>query len=226
VTSYETYIQGKYFPSKAALRRELQRLLYLYDDTTLYSPEDMTFLLGVFEMHPRWEEKCGGGIVEVFADDPPERPGRCFWLRRPNGVVLDISFTHCLNPKGYARKSAMFAMREAVRPQVIAYREATLVYPFTCPILGISVEGMDIHVDHVPPTTFLKLAEAWVRSKGYTAVADIPVTRPSPTSGPRMVEHQAEWEAYHAERATFRLISKKANLMQESGEARKRARES
>ena len=82
-----------------------KEMLNRYQIGAKVSPEDAADLVALLERHDERDEKVGAGIagfeVNTPPDDVPQFSTRCFWLIRPNGEKIDISYKHCLEPKPY-----------------------------------------------------------------------------------------------------------------------------
>lgn len=66
------------------------------------SDEDQKDLSSLVKRHEEYEEKAGSGISHFFVDNAPEPySGKCFWISRTDGSVIDISFKHCLEKREY-----------------------------------------------------------------------------------------------------------------------------
>ena len=88
----ERVVGGQCFKSKGDLETYIRRLVDRYPDGVALSAVDHEFMVTVFEGHRDWNRKCVCGVAEITLAPPPDYPHqRCFWLRRADGTVTDIS---------------------------------------------------------------------------------------------------------------------------------------
>lgn len=66
------------------------------------SDEDCVDLSALIKRHEEASEKIGSGISYFSVESAPEPySGKCFWIVRPDGSTIDISFKHCLEKRDY-----------------------------------------------------------------------------------------------------------------------------
>jgi hypothetical protein len=200
-------VGGIEFATKAALQREVQRILN--DPSWKITPPDHDFMIAFFARHPSAKEKRGPGIAQITIERNPKYGTRGFWIRRVDGTTTDISYKECLTPSGpddWFRQAA----RNAVRPQRDAARAASTATH--CPITGVPLDDT-AQVDHEPPWTFEAIVLAFLDETKVDVAGDLY------RDGDNVIDTQfknanleSQFAAYHAARAKLRLVSKRANL--------------
>jgi hypothetical protein len=208
------------FQTKAAILERCRAILKQTADGGLIPTEDLPFLLELFQYHDEWATKSEGGIVSV-AVRKTEQGTRCFDLVRRDGTCEDISFVHCVGLLPTARSASRLpqalkdyrnAAREAVTPQVRAFRDAALESPCTCPITGEGLTRDTAAVDHAPPQTFDRLLYTFSHNEGINPL-DVRVRSHQGTVPVFEDTHlKALWCEFHAAHAQLRLLSRVGNL--------------
>lgn len=206
-------IAGRQFASKKAVEDECRRIRDAYAALTpVREAEDFAFLLGVLRLHRDAAEKIGPG-VRAFWSDYTTYGTRGFWLERLDGTKTDWSFLHALKHPS-RREEALSALRNEIRYQIEDFRDRAFAGKdfVVCGISGQPVGLGEHHVDHVTP--FNSLAEAFVAQ--YKAkLEDIEIQPSRDNSVTRLLQCQEDreaWQRFHAQRATLRIVSIKANL--------------
>ncbi|MFQ6557615.1 DCL family protein [Pseudomonas sp. Lb2C1-1] len=103
-------------------------------------------------MHPDADRKIGVGIDYFKIERNALGAGRGIWLVRMDGSEDTFSYKRCItgvlqSPHGKVCE----ALRFAVRPQLVAFRDA-LGLPVTCVASGVIItQRKDLHIDHKEP---------------------------------------------------------------------------
>lgn len=208
------------FRTKAEIRERCRAILKQTADGGLVPMEDLPFLLELFQYHDEWATKSDGVVVGVAARKT-EQGTRCFDLVRRNGTCEDISFVHCVDLLPTVRSSSRLpqalkdyrnAAREAVTPQVRAFRDAALGSPCICPITGEVLTRDTVSVDHTPPQTFDRLLFTFSHAEGINPL-EVEV-RSHQGTVPIFEDTQMSnrWCDFHAAHAQLRLLSRLGNL--------------
>lgn len=83
------------FPTKEAVTKACQEILYSYNLMEPLKDEDTNFLLDLLKHHPRGSEKILGTTNEVVVAEN-EYKGRGFLLALTEGGYRDFSFMKCI----------------------------------------------------------------------------------------------------------------------------------
>ena len=172
---------------------------------------DGAFVDDVFRMHPHAKKKAGPGVVRHFIA-PGETGLFRFWARLVDGSEVSWNYKKCFvaeDPRSLVRKT----FRTEVRSDTQAFRERTLHAGSVCALSGVSLAGLEVHVDHVPPASFHAILEDFLKQKNLR-LEQIGIALPEADGPPALVDRTlaAEWRSWHAGRARLRLVSLRAHL--------------
>jgi hypothetical protein len=195
------------FPRKGDAVNYVREILYgtapgvRIDDPLIYA---------LLDRHRRREEKVGRGLAGIEVVRSNDWGNRCFAVRTGDGGLIEFSFLECFKPST-PEQDAKAALRVEVADQVSDFRRSSEP---VCAVSGIAltyIKGRPdtAEVDHAPPATFNVLAEQWALTQGgWTGVHNH-------QEGQRrrltLDDQRADWQGYHCERATLRLLSAKAH---------------
>ncbi|AEU37457.1 DCL family protein [Granulicella mallensis] len=172
------------------------------------------FLLDLVSLHPDADSKIGCGVSH-FSIAQDDFRKRCFRLYRLDGTNTDFSVYKCFEGKHNVKAQVQLALRTAIRPQIVAFREKQLSSgPVTCPYSGEVLTRERCHVDHGPPYIFDALAQGWMAAYGLI-LETVAITASADDQQGRTLTDStqiASWQAYHELYASLRLISIRANL--------------
>lgn len=211
-------IAGLPFATRNALEDYIRSIVERYDDGSLMDTNDQKFLEQLFNRHPDAESKKGSGIVsiEIKTNKSFYAKTRGFWINRVDGSTIDISWTKCIDgTRRSPRSDFEAAARCEIASQRQKFRDAFFVGKphVTCPLTGETLIREKCHVDHVAPNTFKCLTEQWLVANGLRP-EDI-MTKDLPNGIDTLFSDRAlaeNWKQFHEQRATLRVISKRANL--------------
>lgn len=173
-----------------------------------------TSRIQVLDMHPDSDIKIGCGVARMYVrQNAVYRRNREFWLQRLDDTETDFSFNECLKPTTPLKKFKI-ACRNAIRDDVIAFRDKNLTQDSVCPFTGQTLTVQNVHVDHVPPTTFDAIVDEFIQlysiepeGVSLTGVKDGEIGDNFSDSSLSELFLQ-----FHNEKAQLRLVSAKANL--------------
>ena len=201
-------VAGESFATHAALKKRVQ--LILGGPPGNLDGYHYHFVRDLLDRHPQAVSKIGPGVhaIRIAVNLPYRTKG--FWVEREDGTVTDFSYLECLKPESQATKFRK-ACRTAVVEQV---RQAGANIPPRCPITDEPLGPGNAHVDHAPPWTFEALVRAYVNLRGIDVEA---VDLNADVDGDviQRFADQAiadDFAAFHAEYATLRVVSIRANL--------------
>jgi hypothetical protein len=211
-------LAGIEFRTNEAITNHARSIKSKYKDGEKILGQDDLFLREFIKLHPRASEKIGCGIA-YFTTQPDEhwRNSRQFVLVRIDGEHAIFSHNRIRTTQESGeerqRRRALEAMREAIVPQIIEFKNDNFLPGRTrCPLTNEIIE--EPHVDHKKPQTFLALVAEWLDINGLR-FEDV---RVSSDTDHRTFETMADndqlasWQRYHSIHARLRILSKQANL--------------
>ena len=209
-------IGDREFPSKKAAEDACRAVLYApgIDDA------GQAFLHDLLEMHRQRDEKVGCGIARFYVDTN-EYKNKCFWFLRIDGTRDFFSFKVCITYPTIETE-ARCAFRNAIRPQIARFKDLAFGGENTirCAITGKHItRDKDAHVDHRPPTTFLKIMSDFLSMEGV-ALDAVKTTRGGGIKGQRTLSDAGmldRWLEFHEDRAILQITCASANLSQGAG---------
>ncbi|MFE8644998.1 DUF3223 domain-containing protein [Sphingomonas sp. NCPPB 2930] len=88
-----------HFTKKSDVIDYVRKLIGKYSIGSFLDSEDAFFCSNLFTRHSHYLEKAGSGIksIEVRRD---EYGNKHFQIHRTDGTDIDISWVHCITPKG------------------------------------------------------------------------------------------------------------------------------
>lgn len=134
---------------------------------------------------------------------------KCLEIKMHNGKKVPITKTAIrqLNNTKSVRSMVLEEMRRIIEPQINAFRQIQLRF--------LPASMGKIHIDH-DEKTFQQLAVEWVQTNGWKNFESVPGHK---TRGQRWAfpaEISQDWQEYHKEYATLRVIDAKTNLAESS----------
>jgi hypothetical protein len=207
-------VDGKKFATKAKLKDTIREILHSYQIGQELSPDDFSFMRGVLDMHPASDIKIGCGVARIYVkQNAVYRQNREFWLQRLDGTETDFSFNECLKPTTPLKKFKI-ACRNAIREDVITFRDQYLSHDSVCPFTGQNLTDQNVHVDHVPPATFDAIVDEFIRQDSIK-VEEVELTGVKDGEiGDNFSDSSLSelFRQFHSGKAKLRLVSAKANL--------------
>lgn len=217
-------VGGTLYRTKKALTAAVRSILHAYEPGTHVSQQHFDFLLSLLSYHPEAGEKIGGGVAAFEVRPVPGYEHvSSFWAVRQDGREVAWSYTKVVN--GSTKPMARFrkACRAAIADQLLDFKlcwfqEHAEGGHFTCPVTGERIAAERAHVDHVPPLTLDALVRAFIKARGLDVnrVGSHDSLPENDETGIGRVfadiSLAEDWQAYHRENATLRVISDTANL--------------
>jgi hypothetical protein len=189
--------------NKAALRREMQRMLELPPGTVL-SGRDRQIAGAVLAMHPSARDKIGPGITDIVIRAGLQARAREFHVIRVDGSEVDFSYLRALAPRTAAsdRADVLAALRQEIAAQIVEFKRSQLERHPICAVSGVPLTPDAAHVDHIPPWTFAVLAGAWLEQR------PLPKLESVGNRGRRLADRgqASDWQRFHRWAARLRLI--------------------
>lgn len=157
---------GVTFDAKTQIGNYVKEVLAGARLDTFLAGEQYDVMRDLLNWHPEAEQKIGVGVagIKVSANDEFGKKARGFWLVRVDGSVTDFSYRKCLQGEQSYRAKFVAACRFAVKDHIAEFRDEffrVAVTP-TCALTGAPITQNDCHVDHTPPYTFDRIAQAFV----------------------------------------------------------------
>lgn len=184
--------------TKAALARRTREIKDGRPLGPLPEVDSDWLIWNVFSNHPRWAEKARGGVQAIELGTIAPFNSRCFYVRRCDGSIVDVSYKESLNPKKHTAR-----VREAARWEV---ERDVRVWKIKNP----PPEARGFECDHIHPfdaiwAEFLATKEV---DEEHVSVLSDPVGSNDYFEN-RKLAH--EWARFHFNRAEFQWLSQKAN---------------
>lgn len=168
--------------------------------------------------HSYYEIKRGSGIVGIifgmnsrYPAKRASRPAACMYGKRSDGTITDISWRECLKPAN-KRFKVRNAMRWAIRPQIIEFRNDKTKWMTRCAICGDVTPPDMIDIDH-HPKRFEEIATAWMKSMSLTDETIETNGDKDFEVGDKFidVELERQWMDYHRLEASYRILCHKCH---------------
>ena len=206
---------GITFPSKADAEMHIRGILSRYSNMEPLQGDDLAFAFALIEAHPSRYAIVDCGIRTVVVQHLQDRrDSRRFLAVRTDSSIRDFTWRVALHPKT-ARARVMKACRYAVKEQIRSFRGKQFAGEEVraCPVSGRPISARECDVDHVPPRTFEKLVESWLRSAGIDAedVALVPVSGYEQPDRWEDAFLEENWREYHRLHAVLRVVHPWAN---------------
>lgn len=209
-------IAGLTFPTKGEAKKFFGTIRDRYDDGVRLSEEDHGLIRGLLACHPETKEKTGAGIA-YFCIETDKEFGRTrhFVVHRVDGSSSDFSFHACIDGRN-ERRDRLEALRRAITPQIIAFRDRcfALQTRFSCPLRGVAITSDSYHVDHESPLDFHSLVDRWLGREELN-LADVQITPPADNQVVALMTNPGQissWCLFHEQHARLRLLSPRGNL--------------
>lgn len=203
------------FPSKKDAMEFFRGIRDRYPDGVQISDEDSRYLSDLVSIHSEAKTKIGCGISHFTVTTDNRFGTRHFMIYRPDGSYTDVSFLSAINDRNH-RRDRLEALRHAIACQILNFKSQCFrTRPVhTCPLRHVPVTENSYHVDHTPPSTFLKLVNDWLTEQKIK-IDEIQIPPPADnqivTEMTNVIQRDS-WQAYHAENANLRLVSPLGNL--------------
>jgi anti-sigma factor RsiW len=174
------------------------------------SDEDFSVYDRLLERHPSAKEKRGSGIrvVKVVANQFGKK---ALTIIRMDGTTAVAGQKTMMRKRKHSlMENLNRACRDAVRPSVVAYRDAHCgVTCVLCP------DRTDLQVDHAPPNTFAVIFERWCHDNTITVASLSANEFTQRKQGPvRFANSEVAeiFRQYHDKYAVLRMLCQRCNL--------------
>lgn len=201
--------------NKTKARAKCQEILRQYKiNNVVNDSEQIKFLLNLFSKHPDWEVKMGVGVEYIYIGIS-SYGNKCFYIKRIDASVIDISFNACLD--GSPSKLAVIksACRHAIKDIIQKKRQQVLIDGAQCPITGDPLlNARDFHIDHYD-LTFAELFDKWIENKNIDVVFFATNCKPNDVSSETKFTDQLikqDFINFHNANTNLRAVSVFANL--------------
>jgi hypothetical protein len=169
ITGEKVILGNRVFPSKVRAEEYLRRIKETHGPGDCLTGDEAAIVLDALQRHPACAEKVGPGVRRVGRysnGDTLSEYG--FGVERVDGSVVRFSYHMCfaVERRGQADR-ALEALRQAVRPYILRWRDRTLAkhsWRINCPITGGIIDPRACHVDHVC-AGFATLVAAFLKKK-------------------------------------------------------------
>jgi hypothetical protein len=180
--------------------------------------DDRVSVESLLSLHPAAAEKIGCG-VDAIVVLPDGRGGRCFYVRRTDGSLIDFSFHTCIDgrPPSFTRFSQ--SCRSAVANWMIAWRQQQLETSeqrelglVKCSVTGEWLPLSATDADHIFPLTFSKIVNDFAILRGIN-IDTFDAYLHQGTENLRFEDQSLSdaFHAYHATVANLRMVKRIIN---------------
>lgn len=221
-------LAGQIFRSKASLRKTLTAIVESREAGSRLSGTDDSLFRGVLGWHPDARKKIGPGIRSFRVERHPTFRSPILVLERTDGTATDVSYLAAVAqigkpandnahmPSSVTRASFIRAAREAIRPQIEAFRRAAQTAAadplgrIRCEVTDVLLSPNAVDIDHELPCDFASIVEAFV-AEHELVVAQVKILGFEDGStrryfaDPKMAEGFAD---FHLKRARLRVIDR------------------
>lgn len=213
MVAHPVTFMGQQFKTKTALKAYLKGFVDKMPFDQPLQGFDLELAFGVLDIHHGGQEKIGVGVSWIELRESPWG-NRELWLVRTDGEPIDFTWFKCMDGESPVRHYEHEALREAIRPQISAFRRrAFSSRNVVCAITGASlVNDPSTHIDHHRPL-FRDLADEFIDEEG--GQGSIHFGEPTDTSSAASMtdsDQSLRWQKFHADRAVLRAVTKQANL--------------
>ena len=200
----------RHFATQKAQRAFYQTLIAqigVCSSLKTYHPEHFEAFKDLFSRHP--DESKTANLQDIAIQKNPKYASLECIVLKPSGSE-SISYTKCITGKQETAEAKLkTAMRVAIEPQILAYRQTHVVDK--CEFCNATTQ---LQIDHVKP--FAELYSEFIRDKqppkeftkdaGHTSVFLS-----------KDISFEAEWSAYHAANAELRVLCQGCNVGRNGG---------
>ena len=194
------------------MKQKIREILNRSQERYILSMEEEKFMFSIFENHPDIVQKIGIGVEFIFADKTIYG-NRCFYFKRLDGSVTDISYVESLQKTSKIKKIKN-ACRKAIEPIILNYRDDNIIFGKTrCAITGDILNKNNTHVDHYD-LSFNDLFLKWILDKDITKLFDSTCSTKDMQYGDDFIDDNVknEFIKFHNRNTNLRAVTKKANL--------------
>jgi hypothetical protein len=175
------------------------------------TPEDKQFIMSILLKHPRSADKIGCGMKDFFVGKG------CFWIVRQDNSITDFSYIKCIRGKDNIKEDFSICCRATVSGDVFymkikLFNEKNINGYIICPISSEKVEYSNIHIDHYCPK-FRDIVKSFIENNKIQITSEM-FMRGDKQFGVKFrdIELANKFREYHNKIATYRLLSKTANV--------------
>lgn len=221
-------LAGQIFQSRASLRKTLTAIVESREAGSRLSGTEDALIREVVGWHPDATTKIGPGIRSFRVERHPTFRSPMLVLERTDGTETDFSYLSAIAQIGkpandnarmsssVTRASFIRAAREAIRPQIEAFRRAAqtaVADPLgrmRCEVTDALLSPNAVDIDHDRPWDFASIAEAFV-AEHELVIAQVKIMGFEDGStrryfaDPKMAEGFAD---FHLKRARLRVIDR------------------
>lgn len=208
-------IGGVLFKSKTAAAEHARMILRECEEGDL-PDQHIRFAFALLKLHPNFAEKEGTGLTWIRVETEPIYKTRCFYAVRRDGTKVDFSYRQGLFPST-SRADVLSAMRWEVNQDVRRWKIDAIreLVGTPCPVTGLPLTMEESDADHVPPDTFIALAEAWAKSHGRT-LESVGVAHSDGGQHFQDRNLAGDWRDFHRARMRLQLLHREGHVLETS----------
>jgi hypothetical protein len=127
--------------------------------------EEKNKLIEIFKNHPDWEQKRGVGGKYIFINKS-DYGHRCFFIKRIDNTITDISFIKAINSKSETDLSKIKkACRSAIVSEIIKFKKENVILGESrCEFSNEILTSENINIDHYD-LTFIDMFNLWIKNQ-------------------------------------------------------------
>lgn len=224
-------LAGQIFQSKSSLRKTLTAIVESREAGSRLSGTEDALVREVLDWHPDATTKIGPGIRSFRVERHSTFRSPMLVLERTDGTETDFSYLSAIAqigkpandnahmPSSVTRASFIRAAREAIRPQIEAFRRAAQTAAadplgrMRCEATNVLLSPNAVDIDHDLPWDFASIVKAFVSERRIVmAQVDVLGTENGSTgryfADPKLAEAFAN---FHLKRARLRVIDRALN---------------
>lgn len=206
-----TFAIGGQALSKGAAAKHFAAMLKRYEAGESISGQDASDLSDLLALHPKAEQKRGGGDSAVSFSVLQITPtAKCFAVVRADGSRTDFSYHKCLEKPQTPLEQLLPALHAAAKPAMAAHQEAAFSgnADVRCPYTGEALTVRNSCVALAGPRGLKELATGWLEKQKLTA-ADVPLESRDKKVGARLADRALanSFKQYFAQHAVLEVVS-------------------
>ena len=180
-----------------------------------HHPDQWDLFMYLFERHSNYPEKFDGLRDVSIRYNPVFKDQLEAIIIKNNGDEDDVSvLNNCIT--GKRKDNLTVAMRNSIRPQIVEFRQNNSL------VCELCKSTRTIEIDHFEPQ-FADLKAAFLdQYNGVLPVQFRPNNSHSKVFIEDDIDFENEWNAYHQENATLRVLCRSCNSSRESSSGIKR----
>ena len=175
------------------------------------SDEELSWIVPLLQMHPRFEEKALDMVAIEVSYSPPAFH---FNIIKSDGTCEDMSYNKCLSGCANSKRHATLkACRDIIRPQIKEFRDGLLARGHVhCSVTGKRLCVNSMHIDHdYDQLPFRDMVSTFLGKEGLE-YEDVEVLSLGVWHAFKDEELSKRWFDYHKDFAVLRVLDKEVHM--------------